>query len=427
MTFLAKVGSGRWQDIGTDDNAPYRVFHDVSDIAPGTTRPATARSCSTTPATRARAPTRGARSRRPRSRSRRRPRASGVRGTRRGARDRRAGARDLRRGVRALGERRPVHDASAATTPRRSTRCSTTRRACRTGRRVTYRAVLTYAPGSTVTSDTRTVDDRAGARGRRRRSTTSGRRRSKWGLHLFGDGLAPGEATAEWTNPTPFEGTDALRRRCTGSGSRTTPSASASSSTAAADRPQPQGHRRRPLLHPARHAGDLAARRATQPSTAAPPPTRVASCRARRSAGRARHGTRSCWRRRPGAGVPGAARPAPRVPARTWSRGAPGCARRASSGPGSRSVSAIPQPPATVDQIRAERRVRALHAGLAVVAVVEHDDGEVRRLLRADGGQRAEAHQLLAVAGDDDAPERSGCASARPSPSGTAPPIAPHR
>ena len=33
-----------------------------------------------------------------------------------------------------------------------------------------------------------------------------------WGLHLFGDALAPGEATAEWTNATPFEGTDALRR-----------------------------------------------------------------------------------------------------------------------------------------------------------------------------------------------------------------------
>ncbi len=31
-----------------------------------------------------------------------------------------------------------------------------------------------------------------------------------WGLHLFGDALAPGEATAEWTNATPFEGTDAF-------------------------------------------------------------------------------------------------------------------------------------------------------------------------------------------------------------------------
>jgi alpha-amylase len=37
VTFLAKSGKGGWRDIGTDDNAPYRVFHDVSDIAPGTT------------------------------------------------------------------------------------------------------------------------------------------------------------------------------------------------------------------------------------------------------------------------------------------------------------------------------------------------------------------------------------------------------
>jgi glycosidase len=36
VTFFAKAGHGGWRDIGTDDNAPYRVFHDVSDIAPGT-------------------------------------------------------------------------------------------------------------------------------------------------------------------------------------------------------------------------------------------------------------------------------------------------------------------------------------------------------------------------------------------------------
>ena len=36
VTFLAKVGNGAWKDIGTDDNAPYRVFQDTSDIEPGT-------------------------------------------------------------------------------------------------------------------------------------------------------------------------------------------------------------------------------------------------------------------------------------------------------------------------------------------------------------------------------------------------------
>ncbi len=34
VTFEAKV-NGRWATIGTDDNAPYRVFHDVSGLAPG--------------------------------------------------------------------------------------------------------------------------------------------------------------------------------------------------------------------------------------------------------------------------------------------------------------------------------------------------------------------------------------------------------
>lgn len=36
VTFEAKVAGGRWQPVGTDDNAPYRVFHDVSKLASGT-------------------------------------------------------------------------------------------------------------------------------------------------------------------------------------------------------------------------------------------------------------------------------------------------------------------------------------------------------------------------------------------------------
>jgi alpha-amylase len=35
VTFLARQ-RGRWRAIGTDDNAPYRVFHDVADVRPGT-------------------------------------------------------------------------------------------------------------------------------------------------------------------------------------------------------------------------------------------------------------------------------------------------------------------------------------------------------------------------------------------------------
>jgi alpha-amylase len=37
VTFLARTGDhGGWRAIGTDDNAPYRVFHDIADRRPGT-------------------------------------------------------------------------------------------------------------------------------------------------------------------------------------------------------------------------------------------------------------------------------------------------------------------------------------------------------------------------------------------------------
>src|SRR5688572_30875790 len=52
------------------------------------------------------------------------------------------------------------------------------------------------------------------------------------------------------------------------------------------------------------------------------------------------------------------------------------------------------------------RGVRRLHARLAVALVVDHHDREVRRLLHADGGERAHAHQHLAVTGDDEHPAR---------------------
>ena len=36
VTFYAKIGDDAWEPIGTDDNAPYRVFHDICDVEPGT-------------------------------------------------------------------------------------------------------------------------------------------------------------------------------------------------------------------------------------------------------------------------------------------------------------------------------------------------------------------------------------------------------
>ncbi|MFE4541709.1 alpha-amylase family glycosyl hydrolase [Arthrobacter sp. NPDC056727] len=36
VTFEARTPGGRWERVGTDDTAPYRVFHDVSGLTPGT-------------------------------------------------------------------------------------------------------------------------------------------------------------------------------------------------------------------------------------------------------------------------------------------------------------------------------------------------------------------------------------------------------
>ncbi|WP_457972812.1 alpha-amylase family glycosyl hydrolase [Arthrobacter sp. D1-17] len=36
VTFQAKAPGGRWESVGTDDSAPYRVFHDVASLQPGT-------------------------------------------------------------------------------------------------------------------------------------------------------------------------------------------------------------------------------------------------------------------------------------------------------------------------------------------------------------------------------------------------------
>ena len=75
-------------------------------------------------------------------------------------------------------------------------------------------------------------------------------------------------------------------------------------------------------------------------------------------------------------------------------------------------------------EVDAEAGVALLPAGLAVVAVVDADDREVGRVHHRDGGERADVHQQLAVAGDDQH-RLSGCASARPSPIMQGAPIAP--
>jgi alpha-amylase len=208
VTFLAKVGDGPWQDIGTDDNAPYRVFHDVSDIAPGTTIQYRAvvldnanhtSSSSVQSATVAapsivlEAPNEGQR----------------VRGTV----EVRAVAIPEHSNYVVTFERSidggpftPIgtDDSSPVYTVFDDTS------SLADGTHVTYRAVLTYAPGQTVTSDTRTVTVvQAGVAQAVIHYNRPDGDYAAWGLHLWGDGLAAGEATAEWTSPTPFEATDA--------------------------------------------------------------------------------------------------------------------------------------------------------------------------------------------------------------------------
>jgi alpha-amylase len=208
VTFLAKVGSGAWQDIGTDDNAPYRVLQDVSDIAPGTaiqyravvldnaghTRSSAVASSSVAPpAITLEAPNEGQR----------------VRGT-----------------VEVRATATPEHSNYVVTFQRSVNGGAFTpigtddsspvytvfddTSSLADGTHVTYRAVLTYAPGQTVTSNTRTVTIvQAGVAAATIHYNRPDGNYAAWGLHLWGDGLAPGQATAEWTSPTPFEGTDA--------------------------------------------------------------------------------------------------------------------------------------------------------------------------------------------------------------------------
>ena len=210
VTFLARTGHGGWRDIGTDDNAPYRVFHDVADIAPGTdvqyraivldnaghTRSTAVRTSRVAPpALTLEAPNEGQR-----VRGEVEVRATAVP----------EHATHVVRFERSVDggpfttistdDSSPVYTAFDRTD------------GLADGARITYRAILTYAPGRTVVSATRTVTVVQTP------VTTATIHYNRpnggydaWGLHLFGDGLAAGEAT-EWTNAAQFDGTDSYGR-----------------------------------------------------------------------------------------------------------------------------------------------------------------------------------------------------------------------
>jgi alpha-amylase len=207
VTFLARDGNGPWQDIGTDDNAPYRVFHDVSDVAPGTTiqyraivldnaghtrSSSVASSTVAPPAITIEAPNEGQRVR--------------------GIVEVRATAVPEQSGYVVTFERSVDGDPFTILGTDDSSPVYTLfddTSSLADGAHVTYRAVLTYAPGQTVTSDPRTVTIvQAGVTTAVIHYNRPDGNYAAWGLHLWGDGLASGEATPGWTTPTAFEDSD---------------------------------------------------------------------------------------------------------------------------------------------------------------------------------------------------------------------------
>jgi alpha-amylase len=208
VTFLARVGNGRWTSIGTDDNAPYRVFHDVADVAPGTVvqyravvldnaghaRGSAIRSGTVSPpAIALEAPNEGGRVR---GRVEVRATATPEHPNYRVTFFRQVGAGPFT----AIGtdDSSPTYTAfdDTAGVPNGST--------------VRYKAVLTYAPGRTVESDTRSVVVVSQA------VTTAVVHYKRpagdyadWGLHLWGDAIANGVAT-DWGAPRQRSSVDAF-------------------------------------------------------------------------------------------------------------------------------------------------------------------------------------------------------------------------
>jgi hypothetical protein len=205
VTFYARAGHGRWTPIGTDDTAPYRVFHDVAGLHAGTPvqyravvldnagHTATSRPRGTrvpAPALTIEAPAEG----------------SNVRGTV----EVRAVA-DPERATHVVRFQRSVAGAAWTTIGRDESSPAYTvfddlaALGLAAGAQVRYRAVLTEPDGTRVTSAVRTVRyagpplTTATVRYHRPAGDYAG-----WGLHLWGDGIDPAAlAQVAWDRPMP--------------------------------------------------------------------------------------------------------------------------------------------------------------------------------------------------------------------------------
>jgi len=207
VTFEAKVGGGEWTTIGTDDNDPYRVFHDVAGLAPGTTVEYRATVLDNAGHTRTSDP----------EQIQVAEPAIALTAPPQGGRV--SGSVTLTAEVTPDDSDNSVRfersaDGGAFTTvgtdsSQPAYTVSDDVSSLDPGTPVEYRAVLTSAPGHTVTSAVRAVTAVESVTTATIHYSRPAGGYADWGLHLFGDALAPGEATAAWTNATPFEGTDA--------------------------------------------------------------------------------------------------------------------------------------------------------------------------------------------------------------------------
>lgn len=206
VTFYAKAGHGDWQPIGTDDTAPYQVFHDVSSMTPGTrvqyravvvdndrhTATSGARSASVpAPALTIETPREG----------------SGVRG----AVEVRAVA-DPERATHVVGFERSVAGGAwtsigtDSTSPAYTVFDDLTPLNLPSGTPVAYRAKLTEPTGTRVTSAARNVH----AAGPPATLATLHYFRpagdyTDWGLHMWGDAVDPAVlAQIAWDRPWPL-------------------------------------------------------------------------------------------------------------------------------------------------------------------------------------------------------------------------------
>ena len=207
VTFQARVADGEWHSIGTDDNAPYRVYHDVSRRTTPARSSSTARSCSTTRAhahePRAQhrgagaahhAPAPGGR------RARARPRPA-------------AGQRRPRAGV-AVGDLPAAHRhgpwtevGTDTSSPDYTVVDDISGLGLAEGAQIRYRAVLTEADGNEVLTRGPHGDGRrtAGHHGDRP-LPPAGRRLHRLGpAPVRGDAVAPSVlANVSWGNPWPY-------------------------------------------------------------------------------------------------------------------------------------------------------------------------------------------------------------------------------